>query len=150
MRAGRLGFCAWRIVACAAVCGGLCGCAAGSSPQASSQQPMEPTLVVDAYRQGVAEAIQELRQNAPTIYTVVPPTAEFDAETNLPLKSAGGPANPFLMYRLLGHNDSSAGTWARRLARRCRINNSISPQGARRTQRKPGNVGRRGDCDPER
>jgi len=75
-----------------------------AGPQAAPPQ-IDPTMAIDAYRQGVAEAIQELRRNAPTIYTAIQPETEFDDDTNLPLKSAGGPSTPFQLYRLLGHND---------------------------------------------
>jgi len=93
---------AWRAVAAVALAALAHACAA---PHAAPQQQIDPTTAIDAYRQGVAEAIQELRQNAPTIYTAVQPNTEIDADTNLPLKSAGGPTNPFQLYRLLGHND---------------------------------------------
>ena len=79
----------------------LCSCTA-SHP--SSNQP-DGSIIIEAYRQGIAEAIQELRNNSPTIYTTSAPTTEMDPETNLPYRRFDGPNTPIQLWRLLGHND---------------------------------------------
>ena len=79
----------------------LCACA--------NQQPKENQLdgaaIVEAYRQGIAEAIQELRSNSPSIYTTTTPAATVDPVTNYPYRQFNGPTTPLQMWRLLGHND---------------------------------------------
>ena len=66
----------------------------------------DPTLVIDAYRQGIADAIAELRNNSPTIYALTTPTTEVDPETNLPYHLLQqGPLTTLQLWRLLGHND---------------------------------------------
>jgi hypothetical protein len=79
---------------------GCCACASHpKEPQA------EGSTIVEAYRQGIAEAIQELRNNAPTIYTTTTPAMPVDPETNLPYQQFNGPTTPLQLWRMLGHND---------------------------------------------
>ena len=78
-------------------------CCACAGPPKEAQ--LEGPVIIEAYRQGIAEAIQELRNNAPSIYTTTTPTMTVDPETNCPYRQFSGPTTPLQMYRLLGHND---------------------------------------------
>ena len=69
------------------------------------KETLDGAAIIEAYRQGIGEAIAELRNNAPTIYTTATPVATVDPETNYPYRHFDGPTTPLQMYRLLGHND---------------------------------------------
>ena len=77
-------------------------CACANQPR---EAPPDGAAIVEAYRSGIAEAIQELRNNTPSIYTTTAPTTTVDPETNCPYRQFNGPTTPLQMYRLLGHND---------------------------------------------
>ena len=80
----------------------ICGACANQQPK---ETQLDGAAIVEAYRQGIGEAIAELRNNAPTIYTTTTPTMPNDPETNFPYRQFNGPTTPLQMYRLLGHND---------------------------------------------
>jgi hypothetical protein len=63
------------------------------------------SIIIEAYRQGIAEAIQDIRNNSPSIYTTTTPATELDPETNLPYRPFNGGATALQLWRLLGHND---------------------------------------------
>jgi hypothetical protein len=75
----------------------------------ANQPPKDTQLdgaaIIEAYRQGIAEAITELRNNSPTIYTTTTPSMPNDPDTNFPYRQFNGPTTPLQLWRLLGHND---------------------------------------------
>ena len=79
----------------------LCGCA--NAPPKETQ--LDGAAIIEAYRQGIGEAIAELRNNSPTIYTTTTLPNPVDPDTNFPYKQFNGPTTPLQMWRLLGHND---------------------------------------------
>jgi len=87
----------------AAVVVPLVCCACANQPAKETQ--LDGAAIIEAYRQGIGEAIVELRNNSPTIYTTTTPTVPTDPETNFPYKQFDGPTTPLQMWRLLGHND---------------------------------------------
>src|SRR3982750_2046772 len=68
----------------------------------------QESVTIESYRQGVAEAMQEIRAGKPTIYSFglnTPPGA--DRETGLPYKRVGTDVvGSDLLWRVLGHNDA--------------------------------------------
>ena len=78
---------------------------ASCTPSHPPANQAEGPVIIEAYRQGIAEAIQEIRNNSPSIYTTTTPTLELDPDTNFPYRPFNGGTTPIQLYRLLGHND---------------------------------------------
>ena len=91
-------YCCVAAVVISMVC---CACA----NQKPEETHLDGSAIVEAYRQGIAEAIQEIRNNSPSIYTTTTPSTPVDPDTNYPYRQFQGATTPLQMWRLLGHND---------------------------------------------
>lgn len=70
------------------------------------QREAEGSVLLEAYRRGVMDAVGEIGRNEMTMYVVGWPQPERDEETGLPTRQIGGDAvDPLTFWRMTGHNE---------------------------------------------
>ena len=79
-----------------------------AAPQ-SDKRDEQVQAVIERYRQGVAEAMREIRAGEPTVYTFgVSGAAGVDPETGLARKPVATDAvDAGTLWRIVGHNDAA-------------------------------------------